>query len=132
MDLKKLTPSSDTVDITLVHPSTQEPLTNEDKSEMIITMYAPYSKHYKSILHEQTNKRLKQAQGKKKIDVTAESIEEATLDVLVKATKSWNITYDGKTPNYSEKVAREIYEDVFWIKDQIEEAVSDSMDFTKG
>ena len=72
----------------------------------------------------QTNKRLKQAQGKKKVDITAESIEEATLEVLVKTTKSWNITYDGKKPKCSAETAKEIYEQVFWIKDQIEEAAS--------
>ena len=132
MDLKNLTPTSDTVDVTIVHPTTLEPLTNDDKTEMTITMYAPHSKEYKSILHHQTNKRLKQAQGKKKVDITAESIEEATLEVLVKATKSWNITYDGKKPKYSADTAKEIYEQVFWIKDQIEEAVADSLDFTKG
>ena len=79
MDLKNLTPTSDTVDVTIVHPTTLEPLTNDDKSEMTITMYAPHSKEYKGILHHQTNKRLKQAQGKKKVDITAESIEEATI-----------------------------------------------------
>lgn len=132
MDLKNLTPTSDTVDVTIVHPTTFEPLTNDDKSEMTITMYAPHSKEYKAAVHFQTNKRLKQAQGKKKVDITAESIEEATLEVLVKTTKSWNITYDGKKPKCSADTAKEIYEQVFWIKDQIEEAVADSLDFTKG
>ena len=39
---------------------------------------------------------------------------------------------DGKKPKYSADTAKEIYEQVFWIKDQIEEAVADSLDFTKG
>ena len=132
MDLMNLTPTSDTLDVVLVHPSTLEPLLNDDKSEMTITMYAPHSKEYKAAVHIQTNKRLKQVQGKKKADITSESIEEATLEVLVKATKSWNNTYDGKKPECCAETAKEVYEKVFWIKDQLEEASTDLLDFTKG
>ena len=131
MDLKDLTPSSDTVEVTVVHPTTYEPLTNEDGSEMIITIYAPYSKEYKAAVHEQTNRRLKQAQGKKKMEFTAEDLEEATLELLAKTTKDWKITYGGKKPKFSVDTAKEIYAEVFWIKDQIEEAVTNSLDFTK-
>lgn len=131
MDLKDLTPSSDTVEVTVVHPTTYEPLTNEDGSEMTITMYAPHSKEYKAAVHEQTNKRLKQAQSKKKMDITAEDLDNATLELLAKTTKDWKITYGGKKPKFSVAVAKEVYAEVFWIRDQIEEAVNDSLDFTK-
>jgi hypothetical protein len=94
-------------------------------------MYAPHSKEYKAAVHEQTNKRLKQAQSKKKVDLTAEDIEEATLDLFAKTTKSWNITYDGEEPNFSVSKAKEIYSEVFWIRDQIDEAVSNSLNFKK-
>jgi len=131
MDLKDLTPSSDTVEVTIVHPNTYEPLTNEDGSPMVITMYAPHSKEYKAAIHEQTNRRLKQAQSKKKVDITAEDLEDATIELLVKATKDWKITYGGVKPKFSVAKAKEIYEEVFWIKDQIEEALGNSLDFTK-
>ena len=131
MDLKDLTPSSDTVDVSIVHPTTFEPLNNEDGSPMTITMYAPHSKEYKAAVHEQTNRRLKQAQGKKKVEFTAEDLENATLELLAKTTKDWKITYDGKKPRFAVDKAKEIYAEVFWIRDQIEEAVSNSLDFTK-
>lgn len=131
MDLKDLTPSSDTVEVTVVHPSTFEPLTNDDGSEMTITMYAPHSKEYKAAIHEQTNKRLKQSQSKKKVEFTAEDLEDAGLELLAKTTKAWKITYDGKKPKLTVSAAKEIYSEVFWIKDQIEEALSNSLDFTK-
>jgi len=132
MDLKDLTPSSDTVDVSIVHPTTFEPLTNEDGSPMVITMYAPHSKEYKAAVHEQTNRRIKQAQqGKKRVEFTAEDLEDATLELLAKTTKDWKITYDGKKPKFTLGVAKELYAEVFWIKDQIEEAVSNSLDFTK-
>jgi len=131
MDLKDLTPTSDTVDVNIVHPTTLEPLLNDNSDPMVITMYAPHSKEYKAAVHEQTNKRLKQAQSKKKVDLTAEDIEEATLDLFAKTTKSWNITYDGEEPNFSVSKAKEIYSEVFWIRDQIDEAMSNSLNFKK-
>ena len=131
MDLKDLKPSSDTVEVTVVHPTTYEPLTNEDGSEMVIIMHAPHSKEYKAAIHEQTNRRLKQAQSKKKMEITAEDLEAATIELLAKTTKDWKITYGGVKPKFSVAKAKEIYEEVFWIKDQIEEAVSNSLDFTK-
>ena len=131
MDLKDLTPTSDTVDVNIVHPTTLEPLLNDNSDPMVITMYAPHSKEYKAAVHEQTNKRLKQAQSKKKVDLTAEDIKDATLDLFAKTTKSWNITYDGEEPNFSVSKAKEIYSEVFWIRDQIDEAVSNSLNFKK-
>ena len=131
MDLMDLKPTSDTVDVLLKHPTTFEPLTNEDGSIMVITVYAPHSKEYKSAMHEQTNKRLKQSQAKKKVDFTSEDLEESTLTLLAKVTKSWKITYGGVKPQLTIPKAKEVYAEVFWIKDQIEEAVADSLDFTK-
>ena len=131
MDLKNLTPTSDTVEVEILHPTTLEPLLNDNSKPMVITMYAPHSKEYKAAVHEQTNKRLKQAQSKKKVDLTAEDIEDATLDLFAKTTKSWNITYDGEEPNFSVSKAKEIYSEVFWIRDQIDEAMSNSLNFKK-
>jgi len=131
MDLKNLTPTSDTVDVTIVHPTSFDVLTNDDDTPMVITVYAPHSKEYKAAVHEQTNKRLKQAQNKKKVEITAEDLEDATLDLLAKTTKGWKITYGGSKPKFSIAKAKEIYAEVFWIRDQIEEAVANSLDFTK-
>jgi len=41
MDLKNLTPTSDTIEVILVHPNTLEPLMNEGtkKREMSITLH---------------------------------------------------------------------------------------------
>ena len=131
MDLMNLIPTTDTVDVVVKHPSTYEPLTNDDGSEMTITVYAPHSKEYKKVLHEQTNKRLKKMQSKGDKDITAEEIEEATLEALAKTTKEWNITYGGEMPKLTVAKAREVYETVFWIRSQIEGAIEDSLDFMK-
>lgn len=131
MDLLDLTPKSDEIVVTIKHPATGEVLKNEDKSDMTITIYAPHSKEYKKVIHEMTNKRLKKMQAKGKNEITAEELEEATLETLSKTTKEWNITYGGEVPKLSVAKAKEIYDSVFWIKAQIEEAIESSLDFMR-
>ena len=132
MDLMNLKPTSDTVEVTLVHPNTGDTLKNDDKSDMTITLYANHSKEHKAAMHEQTNKRLKTMQsGKKKVEFKSEELEEATLTLLSKVTADWNITYGGEKPKLTVAKAKGLYNEVFWIKDQIEEALADSLDFTK-
>jgi len=131
MDLKDLTPKSDTIDVTLVHPNTGEELTNPDGSNMIICMYATHSPEYKKVMHSQTNKRIKAATKGDDLIMTSEDLESSTLDVLASTTKSWNITFGGEKPELTLKKAKEIYTEVFWIKLQLEEEVTNSLDFTK-
>tara|TARA_R110000796_G_scaffold18654_7_gene56413 strand:- start:2394 stop:2792 length:399 start_codon:yes stop_codon:yes gene_type:complete len=130
MDLKVFKPTSETVEVTLYNPTTEVPLTNKDNSEMTITMYAPHTKEYKSEVHRQTNMRLKRMEKGAKISLTAEDLEESTLIHMARSTKAWNITYDKEQPDFSVEKAKEVYADISWIKDQIEEALSNSVDFT--
>jgi hypothetical protein len=131
MDLMDLKPTSDTVEVTLMHPNTGDVLKNDDKSDMTITVYAMHSKEHKSVMHEQTNKRLKSMQSGKKQEFTAQDLEDAALTLLSKVTAEWNITYGGDKPKLTATKAKELYDEVFWIKDQIEGALSNSLDFTK-
>ena len=131
MDLMNLKPTSETVEVKLVHPNTGDILKNDDKTDMTITVYASHAKEHKAAMHAQTNKRLKTMQGGKKATFKSEEIEESTLALLSKVTASWDITYNGEKPKLTAAKARELYEEVFWIKEQIEEALADSLDFTK-
>jgi len=131
MDLMDLKPTSNTVEVTLKHPNTNLELKNDDKSPMTITLHASHSKEYKAVMHEQTNKRLRDMQGGKGQDITAQDMEEATLAMLSKITCAWNIQYGKEKPELSIDKSREIYDEVFWIKDQVEEALATSLDFTK-
>lgn len=131
MDLKDFTPKSDVIVVTINHPVSGEHLINEDNSEMTVTLYAPHSKEYKKVFHEQANKRLKEMQSNSRKEVTLEDIEQATLETLVKTTKEWNITFGGEVPKFTVSKARQIYEEVFWIKAQLEEATSNYLDFMK-
>ena len=133
MDLLKLVPTTDTIDVVLMHPATFEPLLNEDGTEITITVYAPHSKEYKAAVHEQTNLRLKQMQkgGRKgNSSITAEELETASIKMLAKTTEGWNVTFDGSKPKFTISAAQDLYERVFWVKDQIEDSISDNEVFT--
>jgi hypothetical protein len=70
-------------------------------------------------------------QGKGAKDITAEELDEISLDSLVKTTKDWNITFSGEKPKLSPDKAREVYDKVFWIKAQIEQASEEALGFMK-
>ena len=131
MDLKDFAPKSDEVEVVVKHPVNGEPLTNKDGSDMVIVLHAPHSKAYKEVLYEQTNKRLKAAQGSGNTDFTAQDLEEASLELLSKVTKSWKITYDDKQPKLTVAKAKAIYDELFWLKPQLEGAINNAEVFTK-
>ena len=132
MDLKDFAPKSDTVEVTVKHPVNGEPLTNKDGSDMVIVLHAPHSKVYKKAMYEQTNKRLNAAQKSGDMTLTAQDLEQASLELLSKATKSWDITYDDKQPKLTVAKAKAIYEELFWLKPQLEEALNNSQAFMNG
>jgi len=131
MDLSKLIPTNDVIVVTVKHPMTEEALVKDDGKEMTITIYAPHSSEYKSAVHEQTNKRIQKASKGKRITFTAEEIENATLDLLAKTTKDWNIQLNGKSPKFSVAEAAELYGKLPWLKAQILEAQEDYSAFLK-
>ena len=130
MDLKDFAPKSDEVEVVVKHPKNGEPLTNKDGSNMGVVLHAPHSKVYKEAMYEQTNKRLNAAQKSGDMTLTAQDLEEASLELLSKATKSWKITYDDKQPKLTAAKAKAIYEELFWLKPQLEEALNNSQAFT--
>lgn len=128
MDLMDLKPKTDVVEIILKHPSTGEALINDDGNEMTITVYAQYSKEYRAAMHEQQDKRLEKLQNKGgNTRYSSSDLEADSIDLLSKITKNWDITYGGETPKLSK--AKEIYTEVFWLRNQVEEALTQSADF---
>jgi hypothetical protein len=131
MDLQSLIPTDDTIVVELKHPVTEDLLLKDDGKPMTITVYAPHSTIYKSAIHEQTNKRIQKAAKGKKITLTAEDIENATLELLAKTTKDWSIQLNGKSPKYSVGEAMELYAKLPWLKQQVLDAQEDFSAFLK-
>ena len=130
MDLKELTPKSDEIEVIVKHPANGEPLTNKDGSNMTIVLYARHTKVFKEAEYEQTDKRLKEAKGLDDMVIKAKDLEEASLELLANATKSWNITYDDEQPKLTASKAKELYTELFWLKPQLEGAIDSFEAFT--
>lgn len=130
MDLMNIGTTKDTTAVTLYNPINSEILTNDDKSEMTITIHGPYSKKYKSISHAQQNRRLMKAQRTGgKLNLTAEEIEASALDLLVKCVDGWKITLGGDTPKCTESKVREVFETLPWVREQVDAALGDAQAF---
>lgn len=121
MDLGNLKPKSDLVVITLRHPSTGEVLENDkDGSPMTISICAPHTKEYKGRLYKMSQDRLKNVADTKLEDADFEVIYSFSVDFLVDMTKDWNITFEGKMPKFDKSVAKRLYDEYTWIKEQVE------------
>jgi hypothetical protein len=130
MGLKNAATVKETTEVELVHPITGEVLTNDDGSAMTITVYGPYSKEYKQVMHAQQNKRLAKAKRMNgKMDLNAEELEAGALDLLVKCTKGWKITLDEGLEKFSEAKVREVYTELPWVRDQVEAVMGDTRAF---
>ena len=129
-DLEDFIPTSDTFDVTIVHPNTLEPLTKDDGSEMTVTLYHKQSPQHKAEIRRQTNKRLQKAKGKKQ-NLTAEDIETLSVDLLVNTTKSWSIQLSKKDVKFDAETARDVYNRISWLKDQLLEALEEYNGFLK-
>ena len=130
MDLMNIGTTKETTDVTLYNPVNSEILTNEHRSEMTITVHAPYSKKYKTISHAQQNRRLMKAQRTGgKLNLTAEEIEASALDLLVKCVSGWNITLSGEQPDCTEAKVREVFEALPWVREQVDAALGDAQAF---
>lgn len=124
MDISSISAASSSVLIR--HPSTTEPI------GLTITLRPATSPEVKQVQRRITNDALK-SRGK----VTAEKVEANRLDVLVAATEGW--TWEGSTtwkngekPEASAENVRMIYKSAPWIKDQVDEALSDDAAFFRG
>jgi mRNA-degrading endonuclease RelE of RelBE toxin-antitoxin system len=133
MDLKTLKPKSDTITVELKHPSTGEPLINSDDTPMTITVWASHSKEYKAVIHAAANKRLKRASKSKnkQVEMTIEEIEQQGIELAVQIIKEWNITYDDQMPELNTEFATKVYSELFWVREQVDEAVESVDVFTQ-
>ena len=118
--------------VTLYHPTTDEPLMDEQGNTMWIEVYGQDSKHYKQVQHNQTNRRLQKAQRtNSRAMVTAEQQESMGLELLAKCTKKWHIILGGEEPECTEDKARELYQNYPWVRDQVDAFMHDRKSFLK-
>lgn len=130
MGLNDIGKVKETTNVEIVHPATDEILLNDDGTPMTITVHGPYSSVYKSISHNQQNRRLMKAQRTGgKLNLTAEEIEASSLELLVKCTESWSLTLDKEPEDFSQDKVRQVYTDHPWVREQVDAVFGDTRAF---
>lgn len=130
MDIKDLTPKSNTVKVELKHPQTGEPL-KHNKKQMFVERYLPHTKEYKKVKYAITQKYLKRAQETDSRDIDLFEADMDTFELLAKTTSSWQLYWDGEWIELTEEKAMEVYQEAFWIADQLQEGENSADVFTQ-
>ena len=130
MDLTKLnlsTASAEGVQMELLHPVTEVSF----DPPIHITVVGMDSDRYQKIQREATNKRLKKAQhrGRVRLQVTAEELEQESIELLAKCILGWeNIEWEGEPLKFSLDNAKKLVS-VQWIREQLDAFIGDRANF---
>jgi hypothetical protein len=104
------------------------PLRSSQGVRVTITIKGPDSDAHRAATRASINKRLANQRRKP----TAEQLEQDTLDIFAAITVSWEGLESGGEPvPCNRKNARTLYENYAFIKEQIDDALSNRVNFTK-
>lgn len=104
----------------LRHPATQQDLLNSKGERLWIEGFGAHTEQYKRITRQWQNETLRN----RKIKVTAEQLEQRTLNLLSSIVSNWNIEDDnGKPLAVSADNARGVFVENPWAKDQFDDWV---------
>jgi len=115
--------------LTLIHPATGAVLTNEDQSEMTVTIYGEYSDVYQSAFHERTRLRIEKARTTGETHMSYQDMEDETFEMVCACTKEWNLTTDEGPVEFSRDKAREIYKTYPWVYRQVRGHMENAANF---
>lgn len=142
-NLYDLAPKSDVFTVKLVHPSTSEPLLNEDGSQMSVSLYRDHTPEFMGVMFD-----LAEADLNAEADLAKDGDEGGEVpevkrkplrdivhrnnEVTILTVSSWNITYGdkGQKPRCTEKNVREVVGKLPWILGQIKAAKDNIENFT--
>jgi len=121
-DISNIKASTNTVNI--VHPATNEPI------GLSIVLRSLESPQVKEVQRRITNELLRNRK------ITAEKSEANRLDILAAATERWtwegDLSFNGEKPECNPNNARRVYKELPWVKEQVDNALSDEAAFFRG
>lgn len=128
-DLKSLIPT-DTHTFEIKSPVDGKVLTKDNGKPMTVSIYGPYSDHFRKVAHEQAKKRLTKAKDSK-TEVTLEEYQDFALDTLSATVVDWDIQFDKKALPFSPEKAKEIFKALPWLIEQVREEQDNLTNFFK-
>lgn len=135
MAIKALTPKQAAekgTEVEIIHPTTYQPL------GITVVVCGSDSDTFKAIQRKQLNRRLEMQQKNRNRQnaMTAELLEAEGMDVLVACTKSWRtgdrpqIEFDdNEWLDCTPENVRRIYEELPWLKEQVDQEIGDRANF---
>lgn len=123
---------ADTFDVVITSPSTGEPIVNDEKQTLSITVHSPASKPFKAAQAAQSAKMVKRIKAKGKIDETPEEMAATTASFLAAITVSLNgFQYQGESEGV--ETFKALYSDpkMGWLTEQVNREAGDWANFTQ-
>lgn len=120
--------ATETAVVEICHPVSKAPI------GITITVASTDSDVYRKASLAQQNKRIKtMARGRRSLAaMTAEEMEEESLDMLANMTMGWEGVLVGTEPlTFTKDAARELYRKHTFIREQVDEAMADRSLFLK-
>jgi len=111
MDLTDFIPNDKPIEVLIKNPINDEPLFNKSGSEMSITVLSKYSREFKKIAYDLSSEQDK------------EDTEDFGKKIIIKSILSWDITYEGKKVKLTEDKAKEVFDRLPWVADQVANAI---------
>lgn len=110
----------DSSEMPVLHPTTGEPLRDENGIVATIKLAGVDSDTYRKASNKITNRRVKK--GSRSQQMTMERMEADTLELICACTLQWTgLSIGGKVP----KTAEELYAGAKWLKPQAEDWIHD-------
>ena len=125
-DLASLGTKQDSVKMELLHPETNEVLTDEEGNAFTISLLSSDTNKYKS----EFSKVIKAA-NKTKHDMTTQEQEKKACDLLASITTDAYFVFDKKPFTFSEAAIAELYlkPQFTWLREQVEQFIRDRSNF---
>lgn len=134
MDLKQYdskTRANEGAKMHVKHPVTMDPLYHDDETPVTITLAGVDSDQFQAALQERTNRRLKQAMRQPESEDIGAGVLTDSVETLADCTLDWNIEYEGEIPECTPAKAREIYEALPWLKEQVDAFIRNRANYLK-
>lgn len=116
--------------LTLCHPISGEKLQDKDGKPVTITLLGSDSDEYQKQDRANNKARLAKAQRSRRFIPTPEELEADNVALLAAVTTGWSgIVVNGEAPECNTTQAAKLYKEQLWVREQVNEFVSDRSNF---
>jgi hypothetical protein len=111
------------------HPTSGAVLSNGDGRAVTLTLAGMDSQRARKAERQATNRRLRMG-GRRAISVTADELDNDSLDLLAACTLAWSgFAVDGSELECNAENARRLYRQFPWLREQAQQYIDDRANF---